>query len=393
MSILEGFTVVELGVWIAGPAAAGVLADWGADVIKVETAVGDPQRHVLRMVGLGDARLPAFEVDNRGKRSVVLDLKSDEGRADMMRLLAEADVFVTNLRLKALHDLGLLPDELRSQFPSLVYGLVTGYGSVGPDAGQAGYDVGAFWARSGAAAGMMPKGESPPGLAPSFGDHVTGMTLVSGICAALAARSKSGEGALVETSLLRSGMYCMAADLSTQLLNGRSGRMLDRSEAPSALMNSYADSEGRYLWLLCLDSDRHWPDVCVAIDQPELEHDERYSTAVVRYKNRRELIAHLDLAFAARTRDDWATRLNENGVFWTPMNTAADVLEDPQVQAAHGFVEIPASGHLESITSVSSPVDFNGQRPLPRRASPQIGEHGAEIAAAYQLETRQSESH
>lgn len=376
---LAGFTVVELGVWIAGPAAAGLLADWGAEVIKIETANGDPQRHVMAMVGLGDARLPAFEVDNRGKRSVILDLKSDGGAAHLRALLADADVFVTNLRLRALDDLELLPDQLRAEFPSLVYGLVTGYGSEGPDAHQAGYDVGAFWARSGAAAMMMPKGESPPGLAPSFGDHVTGMTLASGICAALAGRSISGEGALVETSLLRAGMYCVAADLATQLHNGRAGRMLHRSEAPSALMNSYAGADGRWFWLLCLDSNRHWPNVCAAVDQPELQNDERFATAPARYKNRRELIALLDDIFAARDRDDWADDLTSQGVFWTPMNSAADVLTDPQVIAADAFVDIPASTNATSISSIASPVDFNGSRPVPRRASPAVGEHTTEI--------------
>lgn len=376
---LDGIKVVELGVWIAGPAAAGLLADWGAEVTKVETATGDPQRHIMAMIGLGDARLPAFEVDNRGKRSVVLDLKTESGASELRTLLADADVFVTNLRLRALDDLGLLPEQVRSEFPSLVYGLVTGYGSVGPDAQQAGYDVGAFWARSGAAAMMMRKDEAPPGLAASFGDHVTAMTLASGICAALVGRSSTGDGALVETSLLRAGMYCVAADLATQLHTGRSGRMLHRSEAPSALMNSYAGADGRWLWLLCLDSNRHWPNVCEAVDRPDLIADERFATAPARYKNRRELIALLDDVFASRNRDDWADVLTGHGVFWTPMNTAADVIEDPQVIAAHGFVDVPASDANTQIASISSPVDFNGVRPEPCRASPTVGEHTAEV--------------
>ena len=385
MTALAGFRVVELGVWIAGPAAAGMMADWGADVIKVESASGDPQRHILRQAGLPDARIPAFEVDNRGKRSIVLDLKTDAGKHDMLKLLADADVFVTNLRLKALVDLGLDPDTIRAAFPSLVYGLVTGYGSKGPDADRAGYDVGAFWARSGAASAMTVKDAGPPGLAPSFGDHVTATTLVAGVCAALAGRSLSGEGSLVETSLLRTGMYTVSADLSSHAHTGRSGRALARHEAAQPLMNSYADREGRWLWLLCLESERHFPNVVKALDQPQWLEDERFATAIGRYKNRREVIAELDAVFATKTFDEWTALLDAYDVWWTPMNRPDDLMVDPQVLAADGFVDVPASDATEPIRSISTPVDFNGKRPVPPRASPTVGEHTTEIAAAFGL--------
>lgn len=385
--MLEGFRIVELGVWIAGPAAAGMMADWGADVIKVEAASGDPQRHILRQAGFPDARIPAFEVDNRGKRSIVLDLKTDAGRQDMLRLLADADVFVTNLRVKALTDLGLDPDTLRAAFPALVYGLVTGFGSKGPDADRAGYDVGAFWARSGAASGATLKDAAPPGLASAFGDHVTGTTLVAGICAALAGRSLTGEGALVETSLLRTGMYTVSSDLSTHVHNGKSGRMLARHEASQPMMNSYADSEGRWFWLLCLESERHFPNLVKALDHPEWLEDERFSTAVGRYKNRRDVIAAFGAAFATKTLDEWIVLLDEHDVWWTPMNRPDDLLVDPQVLAAEGFVDVPASATTDPIRSISTPVDFNRQRPVPPRASPGVGEHTAEITEEFGLES------
>ena len=387
MTVLEGFRVVELGVWIAGPAAAGMMADWGADVIKVESASGDPQRHIMKQAGLPDARLPAFEVDNRGKRSIVLDLKSDAGRHDMLRLLADADVFITNLRMKALADLGLDPDTLRAAFPKLVYGLVTGYGSKGPDADRAGYDVGAFWARSGAASAATIKGEAPPGLAPSFGDHVTGTTLVAGICAALAGRSLSGEGSLVETSLLRTGMYAVSADLSSHVHTGKSGRMLARDAAAQPLMNSYADAEGRWFWLLCLESERHFPNLVKVLDRPEWMDDERFATAVGRYKNRREVIAAIGEAFTTKTLGEWIPILDAHDVWWTPMNRPDDILVDPQVLASEGFVDVPPSATTESIRSISTPVDFDRKRPVPPRASPGVGEHTGEIGEEFGLET------
>ena len=163
--ILAGVRVVEVAAWVAGPAAAGILADWGADVIKVEPATGDPQRNVFGAVGVAEqTAMPPFEIDNRGKRSVVLDLRRDRDRAEMERLLATADVFVTNMRLKALERLGLDPAGVRARHPRIIYGIITGYGLTGPDADRPGYDIGAFWARSSLAASVVPKGRLPPAI-------------------------------------------------------------------------------------------------------------------------------------------------------------------------------------------------------------------------------------
>lgn len=382
---LKGVKVVELGVWIAGPAAAGMLADWGADVIKVEPPGGDPQRHVLKSLGLGDARLPPFEVDNRGKRSIVLDLKTDDGRDDMAKLLDDADVFITNLRLPALRDLGIDPDAVRRRWPSIVYGLVTGFGSRGPDAERAAYDVAGFWARSGAANAFTTRGGSPPGLPASFGDHLTATSLVAGVNAALVARAATGEGRLVETSLLRTGMYTVAADLSLHLQNGKSGRALDRSEASQPLVNSYRCADGAFLWLILLETDRHWPKLVTALGRPELAADERFATAAARFGNRRALIAELDASFAARSRDGWAAILDEHDVWWAPQHDADAVLSDPQVLAANGVVGLPGSAALPATSTIATPVDFDGEPTRVARACPTIDEHGDELRRQYGL--------
>ena len=220
--ILEGVRVVELTAWVAGPAAAGVLADWGADVVKVEPASGDPQRSIFAAVGAREqTAVPPFELDNRGKRSVVLDLRSDSGKDAMERLLARADVFVTNMRVAALARLGLDPEAVRERHPSLVYGIITGYGLQGPDAHRPGYDVGAFWARSTLAASVVPPGVMPPAIRSGLGDHATGMTLAGGICGALFDRQRTGRGHLVSTSLLRTGLYCAGWDLAILMRFGR----------------------------------------------------------------------------------------------------------------------------------------------------------------------------
>ena len=384
---LEGVRVVELGVWIAGPAAAAVLADWGAEVIKVESPGGDPQRHILATVGREAPRLPPFEVDNRGKRSIVLDLKTDVGLRDMHRLLAEADVFVTNVRVEALRRLGLDPDSLGERYPALVFGLVTGYGTEGPDADRAAYDVAGFWARSGVANAFTARGGEPPLCPPSFGDHITATGLAGGISAALVARARTGRGRLVETSLLRAGIWAGSADLSLQAVNGTAGRTLARHEAPNPMLNAYRCADDRWLWLILLESDRHWPALSEALGVAELAADERFGSAGGRAKNRRELIARFGEIFAGRTREEWGEILDAHGVWWAPQADLADVVADPQVAAARALVELPASDHAEPAPTVASPVDFDRQPITVRRASPATGEHTAELVAEFGLES------
>ena len=218
---LHGVKVVELGVWVAGPAATGLMADWGANVIKVEPPTGDPQRAVFGALGVADqAGVPPFEIDNRGKKSVVLDLRTDDGLATMHRLLAEADVFVSNVRPAGLARMGLDPGSLTARYPRLVYGLLTGYGSRGPDVDRAGYDVGAFWARSGLAHTLVAPGDNPPGVRSGQGDHTTGLSMCAGVMAALFDRERTGKGRVVETSLLRTGIYTSGWAVGVQLRFG-----------------------------------------------------------------------------------------------------------------------------------------------------------------------------
>jgi crotonobetainyl-CoA:carnitine CoA-transferase CaiB-like acyl-CoA transferase len=203
---LQGVKVVELGVWVAGPAAGGILADWGADVVKIEPPSGDPGRLFGRMLGIEDGTSPPFEMDNRGKRSIVLDVTTPDGRATMHELLSGADVFLTNVRTAALSRMGVDFESVASDNPRLVYGLITGYGASGPDADRAAYDVAAFWARAGLAHLLTRPGDTPPFQRGGMGDHMAGMTMAGAVCAALVARNHTGKGQLVSTSLYRQGV-------------------------------------------------------------------------------------------------------------------------------------------------------------------------------------------
>ncbi len=387
---LAGIKVIELGVWVAGPAAAGIMADWGADVVKIEPPTGDPQRAVFGAVGIaGDIPVPPFEVDNRGKRSVVLDLRTEEHVDVLDRMLAGADVLVTNMRQSALLRLGFDHAGVCARHPHLVYGAITGYGLDGPDADRAGYDIGAFWARSGFAHTMVPPGELPPGLRSGTGDHFTGMTLAAGVMAKLVERSNTGKGGLVSTSLLRSGMYAIAWDMGIQLRFDRRQRTRPRASNPSPLVNNYGTADGRSLWLICLEADRHWPKLLTAIDRPDLGDDERFATAGSRMEHCASLIAELDAVFAARSLDEWGSVLDEHDVWWAPVQSIVDVIADPQAQP--GFVDMSPRDGEEPYRAVRTPVDFAGFD-MPAGPVPRLGEHTATVLAEVRADVRAESS-
>ena len=378
--MLEDVRVVELAAWVAGPSAGGVMADWGADVIKVEPPGGDPQRRVFQAIGVDVAAAPPFELDNRGKRSVTLDLRSAEGREAMARLLATADVFLTNLRPDALERLGLDHATLMERHPRLVYAGVTGYGLEGPDRNRPGYDIGAFWARSSMAAAHVPPGTMPIAVRSAVGDHATGITTVAGIMAALFERQRTGKGRLVSTSLLRTGIYMMGWDLGIFLRFGRIQSTRQRHRQPTPLINCYQAADGAVFWLIGLEQDRHWPGLLAAIERPDLADDPRYLTAGDRAKNCEALVAELDEAFRARTRDEWAEAFDVHDVWWSPVNTIAEAVVDPQAIAAGAFVDMPVDEGQAPYRAVASPIDFDGRGHEPGRV-PEPGEHTAEILA------------
>ena len=371
---LAGYRVVELGVWVAGPAAGGILCDWGADVIKVEPPDGDPMRTIFALAaGASEPRNPPFDLDNRGKRSVVLDLRSADGLAAFERLLATADAFVTNLRVDALERLGLGHAEVRARHPRLVYASVTGFGLDGVDRDRAGYDVGAFYARSGFAASMTVGDVPPPTLRSGKGDHVTGLAAAGAILAALLRRERTGRGGLVETSLLRAGMYTTGWELAIQQRFGKSQAPEDRTVNSTPLVNCYRTADDRWFWLLGLEADRHLPGVLRAIDRTELADDPRFATARDRRINAGALIAEMDIAFSKRTRDEWSAIFAEHDVWWAPVQSLAEVVADPQARAAGAIVTM-ASGE----ESIAPPAGF-GERDVVARPVPTLGEHTDEV--------------
>jgi crotonobetainyl-CoA:carnitine CoA-transferase CaiB-like acyl-CoA transferase len=382
---VEGIKVVELGVWVAGPAAAAILGDWGADVIKIEPPAGDPGRMFGLMLGCDLGVNPPFEMDNRSKRSIVLDLSTDAGYQTALELLADADVFVTNLRPAALRRLRLDFESLSPDHPRLVYGLITGYGETGPDADRAAYDVAAFWSRAGLAHLLTRPCDTPPFQRGGMGDHSAGMTLAAAICAALLARERTGTGQLVSTSLYRQGAYTVSFDINTYLLTGQPIAVGQREFMGNPCMNNYATGDGRRLWIVGLEAERHWPALCRAVGRPEWLTDPRFGDARARAANAVPLIAELDEIFATRSLDEWAQVFaGEPDFFWSPVNSIEDVVADEQFHAAGGIVDVPDGE--SSVAMVATPADFHGTPWSPRSAAPQLGQHTAEILA--ELEAR-----
>jgi len=376
---LEGIKVVEMGVWVAGPAAGGILADWGADVVKIEPpGLGDPARMFKYMLG-GDLPFnPVFENDNRSKRSVIADLRKPEGLEIALDLIREADVFVTNVRPAGLARLGLSAEELCARFPRLIYGLITGYGEEGPEADRAAYDIAAFWARSGIAHSLTQPDGHPPHQRGGMGDHNAGLAAAGGISAALFNREKTGKGQIVSTSLLREGIYTLSFDLSVALRYGLSIQVGNRKTMGNPAINNYRDSEGNYFWIVGLEGERHWPPLARAAGHPEWIEDPRYADPRSRAENAEGLIAELDAIFATKTRAEWGAIFDaEEDLWWAPVQSIDDVLQDPQVAAAGGWVEVP-DGETTA-TLPATPVDFGGTPWAPRSMAPEHGQHTDEV--------------
>jgi crotonobetainyl-CoA:carnitine CoA-transferase CaiB-like acyl-CoA transferase len=376
---LSGIKVVELGVWVAGPAAGGILADWGADVVKIEPPTGDPGRQFGAMLG-GDLPFnPPFELDNRGKRSIVVDLRSPAGREVAGRLIERADVFLTNIRLAALDKLGLGPAATCRRHPRLVYAIITGYGIDGPDRDRAAYDIAAFWARAGIAHVLTRPGQPPPFQRGGMGDHGAGMAAAAGISAALVARHRTGRGQVVSTSLLRHGAYTIGFDINTVLRLGVPIAVGDRRTMANPMINNYQDRDGAWFWLVGLEIERHWPDLCRAAGHPEWIEDPRFRTGADRRGNAAELVRLLDEVFATRTIEEWAPVFDANDVWWAPIQNLDQVIADPQLWAGGGFVEVPDGP--STATMVATPVDFSGTPWAPRSMPPELGQHTDEIMA------------
>jgi crotonobetainyl-CoA:carnitine CoA-transferase CaiB-like acyl-CoA transferase len=374
--LLQGLKVVEWSTWIAGPGCAAVMADWGADVIKVESAAGDATRGFWPDTEDSPGN-PIFSNENRGKRGVVLNTGSPEGRAALIRLLQTADIFITNVRPGALKRARLDYDSLKAELPQLIYANVTGYGLTGPEADVPAFDLTGFWTRSGVAAATIPPDQEPFTCRPGFGDHVTALATLSGILAALHERHETGRGRHVETALIRAGVYAMGWDYSIKLRYGQAQTAQPRHLRPGALGGYFRTKDERW-FCMASRSPRDFPAVMQAIGQPKYITDPRYALPILDQAVVLEVRDMLDATFGSMTLDEIAVCLKQADVIWAPMATIDEVVEDETAEHAGCFVETP-DGWGGAFRAPAAPVRFPGADTSPSRAAPKLGEHTREV--------------
>lgn len=370
--LLNGLKVVELATWIAGPACAGLMADWGADVIKIETAGGDPVR---TMVPDADGRASAiFAMENRGKRSVVLNLGQPAERDALIALLQQADVFITNLRPGSLVRAGLDHASIEKIAPRLIYTSISGQGLSGADADRAAFDITGYWTRSGIAAATIPPDTRPFPCRPGFGDHVTALAALSGTLAALHERAVSGRGRLVEASLLRAASYTLGWDYSLLLRHGVVETAAPRDQWPSPVAGYFRTADERWVYIAprgpnCLGN------ALGLIGRRDLAEDPGILAFPPDLDRVREVRAMMDDWFIARSLDQAEAALGETDLIWAPMATPDEVVAAEQAQAAGCFVDLADGGRTPAPPVGLGPLD-------PRPEPPQLGEHTRSVLDA-----------
>jgi crotonobetainyl-CoA:carnitine CoA-transferase CaiB-like acyl-CoA transferase len=371
----DGIRVVELAQWVFVPVAGALLADWGADVVRVDRPEGDPYR-ALATQGIGtDSGGVNLSVAlaNRGKRSIALDLRADGGQQVLHRLLADADVFLTSFRPDALRRLGLDAGTLRDRYPSLVYARGHGYGVRGPDAGMAGYDASAFWARGGMAHVLTPADRDRPlSQRGAMGDRNGAMALAFGIAGALLKRTRTGAGSVVDVSLLATAMWTLSSDVLSAL-HGLAPRAPVGRPIVNPLVAAYRTADGRHVQLVFLQSDRYWRPFCDLVGRPDLRDDPRFADHQARDAHRDECVAALDELFATKTYAEWVELLRGLDAPWAPVQAVEELLDDPQV-TANGYLGDVATDGGPRYRLPTGPVQFD-EEPPDLAVAPEHGEH------------------
>lgn len=376
--------MVEVASHVFVPLAGSVLAEWGAQVVKVEEPVsGDPYRS-LSTYGLHNVYRgvdPFFQSANRGKRSVAVDLKQPRGRAVLSRLVASADVFMTNVRLDARAELGIDVDDVRRDNPSVIYVRGTAFGPRGPDAARGGYDSGAYWARTGMQHLFTPPdADWPARLRPAFGDAAGSLAVAGAVGTALYRRAVSGFASVIDVALLAAGMWQIQPDVVNAGLGetGSPGAAApDRHDFWNPLWQTYRTADGRFVAFMMLAPDPHWPDLCRRLGVAELAADPRFADSASRQQNSRACVEILDAAFAAHDFAYWQRALAGFAGEWAPAQTPAEVHSDPQV-LANGYVAPTEMANGVTLPLVTSPAQFDG-RPGRSSRAPEHGEHTEEV--------------
>ena len=380
---LEGVRVVELASFVAAPAAGALLADLGAEVVKVEVPWGELYRHGnARMMGI-DAEFAGsapFQMDNHGKRSLALDLALPEAQRALAQVVARADVLLTNVLPARLARYGLAPEQLVAEHPMLIVARLSGYGADGPEADTPAFDYTAYWARSGLMEQLREIGQAPSFQRPGMGDHSASLALALGVVAALRARDREGRGQIVDVALQDVGYYVAGNDMAWALATGQSPPRHDRRKPRNPLWNHYPCRDGRSLFLVMIEADRYWPIFVQAIGRPELAQDERFADAFARYRNSSELVTLLDAVFGEHDLDEWGRRLDRYRLIWAPVRSHAEAGHDATALARGVFPELDHP-ELGRFRTVGAPLRLSAHAMRYERPAPRLGADTAAVLA------------
>jgi crotonobetainyl-CoA:carnitine CoA-transferase CaiB-like acyl-CoA transferase len=384
---LQGYRVLDFSTYAAAPVCSMTLADWGADVIKVESLFGDAFRlfGFIMRCPIAENDNIQFELDNRNKRGIALDLKTPEGQEIIQILLHATDVLVTNYRPKALKGIGLDYETLSERYPRLVYAYLNGYGDKGPEKDKPGFDLAAYFARSGILVEVPEPGSDPiPPLA-GFGDHPTGTFLAGGICAALLRREKTGKGCKVQTALFNAALWNLSLNIATANNNAHLPEEEQLKIKPSrkrprtAMMNTYRTKDDRWVTIMALEYDRYWkPFAERVIRRPDLADDPRFKNQMAAFEHTVELAAIVEEEVRKITKDELVQRMAAADIVYEVNQRWKELKDDLQAVENDFMVEhkMP-SGRKEWV--VGNPVKFNGEKTSLRRYAPKLGEHNDEI--------------
>ena len=379
--IFAGLKVIDCATYIAAPTAATVLADFGAEVIKIEApGDGDPWRHLHQRPGLPNSpHNYTWLMDNRNKLGLALDLKAEAGRAVMERLVSQADVLITNQPLPVRERLKLRYSDFADKYPRLIYASFTAYGEEGEESGKIGFDLTAFWARSGLMDQVRADRDTMPARSVGgMGDHPTGMSFYAGILTALWQRERTGKGAEVRSSLMGNGLFSNAMLVQAALCGATVPSRPPRSQTTSALGGTYRTSDDRWFLLALSNEVKQWPALIRAIGRADLGSDPRFADVDSRRVNAPMLMGLLDGVFATRTLAEWRRALDAEGLNFGIVSTVEEAANDPQAMAA-GILRPYADTGLMTI---DSPFTVSTVAKVPITEAPDHGQHSAQILRA-----------
>jgi len=380
--MLEGLKVIEMATYVAAPAAGAMLRDWGADVTKIEPLKGCPMRRFFEGMksNVPIEGNPIFTLDNRGKKGITINTSDQKGADIVRKMINDADVFLTNVRPQSLESAKLDHKTLMKINPRLIYCSLTGYGLEGEEKNKPGFDIAAYWSRSGMAHLTQRKGEEPLPIRTASGDHITAISTVSGILAALYERGNTGVGKLVETSLVRTGIYSIGSDMALQLKFGRVPSTKNRDQQINPLFNFFKTKDDRWI---CLSpragGDYDMPKVVRAIGKEEWLNNDKFNSNQARRENAGEFIKEMDKAFSNHTLSEWGNKLDAEDLVWSPVQNLKEVSMDSQAIASGAFSEVEDQDCSESYKTVSSPVRFHNSDDGPKGPAPKLGQDNFKV--------------